>query len=327
MTTILKVKKHVALLLSMMLIVFAVSLSGFMWNEKNVTVSADGENRVIRTHQTTVFGVIHEAGFSMDGKDGYTLNTKDLEEGSVITVVRAFPVTVKVKGENKAVMTTAKTAQELATELGYKQPTYEVVGDSKEALKKDSSISIARVTKRVKQTVIKQIDVLTIREPDDQMERGEQQVTQLGVPGNATVQEEVLYEDGNAVKTNILQSTETVKMIPRIVKEGTRENTVATSRGVMRYAKVITMHASAYIATDGNGDGITATGIPAARGIVAVDPNVIPLGTRLFIPGYGMALAADTGGAIVGNRIDLVMDSYGEAMNFGRQNVDVYILQ
>ena len=47
---------------------------------------------------------------------------------------------------------------------------------------------------------------------------------------------------------------------------------------------------------------ITATGLPAVRGIAAVDPDVIPLGTRLFIPGYGEAIAADTGGAIVGNK-------------------------
>ena len=60
--------------------------------------------------------------------------------------------------------------------------------------------------------------------------------------------------------------------------------------------------------------------------IVAVDPDVIPLGTRLFIPGYGEAVAADTGGAIIGNRIDLVMDSYGEAMDFGRRDVTVYVL-
>ena len=88
----------------------------------------------------------------------------------------------------------------------------------------------------------------------------------------------------------------------------------------------IVMEASAYLAGDGDGAGITATGLPAVRGIAAVDPDVIPLGTRLFIPGYGEAIAADTGGAIVGNKIDLVMDSYGEAMDFGRQDVTVYVL-
>ena len=102
---------------------------------------------------------------------------------------------------------------------------------------------------------------------------------------------------------------------------------MTTSRNIAgRSSRAIVMEASAYLAGDGDGAGITATGVPAVRGIAAVDPDVIPLGTRLFIPGYGEAIAADTGGAIVGNKIDLVMDSYGEAMDFGRQDVTVYVL-
>jgi 3D (Asp-Asp-Asp) domain-containing protein len=57
-----------------------------------------------------------------------------------------------------------------------------------------------------------------------------------------------------------------------------------------------------------------------------VDPRVIPLGTRLYIPGYGFAIAGDTGGAIVGRRIDLGFDSLGDAMAFGRRAVKVYTL-
>jgi 3D (Asp-Asp-Asp) domain-containing protein len=59
---------------------------------------------------------------------------------------------------------------------------------------------------------------------------------------------------------------------------------------------------------------------------VAVDPNVIPLGTRLYIPGYGLPLAADTGGAIIGNKIDLCMEDYHAAWEFGRRMVKVYVL-
>ncbi len=103
-------------------------------------------------------------------------------------------------------------------------------------------------------------------------------------------------------------------------------NTVTTNHGEMNYSGCISMEASAYLPSDGNGAGITATGDIARRGIVAVDPDVIPLGTRLYIPGYGTAVAADTGGAIRGNKIDLCMESYGEAINFGRRPVDVYIL-
>ena len=86
------------------------------------------------------------------------------------------------------------------------------------------------------------------------------------------------------------------------------------------------MEATAYLPTDGSPSGSTAMGIAAERGIVAVDPNVIPLGTRVYIPGYGEALAADTGGAIRGHKIDLCMEDYGEAMEFGRRDITVYVL-
>ncbi|MBI4733746.1 MAG: 3D domain-containing protein [Rubrobacteridae bacterium] len=64
----------------------------------------------------------------------------------------------------------------------------------------------------------------------------------------------------------------------------------------------------------------------AQKGVVAVDPRVIPLGTRLYIEGYGEAIAADTGGAIKGNRIDLCYNTPGECFKFGRQTVKVHVL-
>ena len=68
-------------------------------------------------------------------------------------------------------------------------------------------------------------------------------------------------------------------------------------------------------------------------GVVAVDPRVIPLGSRLYIEAengtwiYGTAVAADTGGAIKGNKIDLYVESYSDAINFGRRKAKVYILE
>ena len=117
-------------------------------------------------------------------------------------------------------------------------------------------------------------------------------------------------------------------------------NTIQTSRnGNLAYSRVITLNATAYDAsTCGKSPshplyGITATGAKATYGIVAVDPKVIPLGTRLYIETtdgsfiYGTAVAADTGGAIKGNRIDLCFNSRKEARNFGRRQVKVYILK
>ena len=93
------------------------------------------------------------------------------------------------------------------------------------------------------------------------------------------------------------------------------------------YTSVMAMEATAYLPTDGNGAGVTAMGIPATYGVAAVDPGVIPLGSRLYIPGYGEAIAADTGGAIYGYKIDLCMESYEDAMNFGRRTITVYVLK
>ena len=124
--------------------------------------------------------------------------------------------------------------------------------------------------------------------------------------------------------TNENINDETVNVAENINLE---ENIVEKSYYDGDYLAVYDMEATAYLPSDGDGYGITATGIPATYGVAAVDPAVIPLGSRLYIPGYGEAIAADTGGAIYGNRIDLCMESYSECMNFGRRYVTVYVLR
>ena len=69
--------------------------------------------------------------------------------------------------------------------------------------------------------------------------------------------------------------------------------------------------------------GRTATGVQTAPGVVAVDPSVIPLGTRLTIPGYGEGIAADTGGAVHGNVIDLWFSSTSQALQWGRRTITI----
>lgn len=88
--------------------------------------------------------------------------------------------------------------------------------------------------------------------------------------------------------------------------------------------KSVYVEATAYSPFEGG--AYTARGNVVRRGIIAVDPRFIPLGTRVYIPGYGEAVADDTGGAIIGNRIDIAFDTYDEAMRFGRQNIEIYIL-
>ena len=87
--------------------------------------------------------------------------------------------------------------------------------------------------------------------------------------------------------------------------------------------ETVTFEATAYTWTGYR----TATGTWPSRGTVAVDPEVIPLGTKLYVEGYGPAVAADTGGDIKGQRVDLYMDSYEEAIQFGRREVLVEVVR
>lgn len=116
----------------------------------------------------------------------------------------------------------------------------------------------------------------------------------------------------------------------RMLMEGIRRMTEASpsrSGAGFRATRVLTMEATAYTPYDAGVIGITANGNAMRRGLVAVDTRVIPFGTRLYIEGYGYAIADDTGGAIRGNKIDLAMDTLEEAFQFGRRSVTVHILE
>lgn len=89
--------------------------------------------------------------------------------------------------------------------------------------------------------------------------------------------------------------------------------------------RALYVSASGYSAHDPGNSSHTATGTLVRKGVIAVDPNVIPLGTRVFIPGYGEAVAEDIGGSIKGHRIDVAFDTHEEALAFGRRDIEIII--
>ena len=98
------------------------------------------------------------------------------------------------------------------------------------------------------------------------------------------------------------------------------------SAEVPEFSRVIRVEATAYSSAQAGLSDYTALGTLCRRGVIATDPNIIPLGTRVFIPGYGYAVAEDTGGAIYGHKIDVAFDTIAECYEFGRQFIDIYIL-
>ncbi|MBQ3444458.1 MAG: peptidoglycan-binding protein [Selenomonadaceae bacterium] len=96
--------------------------------------------------------------------------------------------------------------------------------------------------------------------------------------------------------------------------------------GIPEFSRVIRVEATAYSSAQPGLSAYTATGTLCRHGVIATDPFVIPLGTRVYIPGYGYAVAEDTGGAIVGHKIDVAFDTLAECYEFGRQFIDIYII-
>ena len=184
-------------------------------------------------------------------------------------------------------------------------------------------------TDDVKFQNIQPIETEEIQIEEVQIEETSAEPTSIAIDENGKITVDVDDELTRAFAETVEKSLgrDLTAPVEEPFEEPLPEEVVETPQGYIAYSQMMGMEATAYLPTDGSAEGLTAMGIPATYGIVAVDPDIIPLGTRVYIPGYGEALAADTGGAIQGYRIDLCMEDYGEAMDFGRRNVTVFVLK
>lgn len=313
-------------MLPLILALFTVLLvaTGFMFANKKVHIAVDGTTMMISTLHSKPEEVLAQAGINLGSKDEYRLSTAKLTEGSIISVYRAVPVTVTYQGKTEVIVTGKPTVEEVAESLGLKKENTKLLPEGQAKVEADMHIqAIALTEATVERDVPERYTV--IRQPDTTLEKGVERVVEEGQDGIKTTIVRIHFADGVEVSAETIN--EKMKEAPKaqIIHVGTRD-VVETSRGSMRFSRVATMEASAYLPTDGSTAGITATGVKARHGIVAVDPDVIPLGTKVYVQGYGLATAADVGGAIVGNRIDLCMEDDSEAWRFGRRLVKVYVL-
>lgn len=149
-----------------------------------------------------------------------------------------------------------------------------------------------------------------------------------GKPGEVRRTYQVIRKNGKPVAKKLIKE-ERIEPTPTLFLMG--KSGFSTSRSSFGRSKVLVMEATAYDpspATIGPGaTGRTAMGLRAAYGHVAVDPRVIKLGTRVFVEGYGFAIASDKGSAIKGNKIDLCFNSRATALAFGRKSVKVHVLR
>jgi 3D (Asp-Asp-Asp) domain-containing protein len=242
-----------------------------------------------------------------------------------IRIRRAFPVRLFADGHARVFLTAAGTVAEFLQSSGVRVRARDHIYPAQDAaVWAGATVRVVRIETRVI-AVEERLPYGRVARPDATLPRGQTRLLQSGRPGVRTHRIAVTTADGLEVDRQRVDAVVTRPPQDRITRVGTRR--VFASRGDYAGKEVLHMEATGYAPWHGQGvDDVTAIGMKAGYGVVAVDPQVIPLRSVLYIEGYGRAIAGDTGGAIKGNRIDLGFGTAREAYRFGRRPVRVYIL-
>lgn len=337
-----KIVRIAALVLPVICLVVLLATTAFA---QRTYVITDGDQVIVHTSYTAdPKKALHEAGFRLDENDTYTTQTTD--GVSEITVQRGQKVVINNCGEILEAHCNGETVQQLLDRLGI--PTYGNYRVS-EALHTATYDGLQINV----DYVIHQTETYTVELPyqvtycyDPTMEEGQERVITVGSAGQMLCSADVVYV--NAVEQNRTLISETVARQPvnQVVAIGTGEDLggkkdlpligdgviVLPSGEVLTYSSVGQFVATAYTKTDEGCDEITSTGSHVRVGVVAVDPKVIPYGTRMFIVTndgayiYGLSTAEDCGGSIKGNRLDLYFETDPECWQFGIRDCTVYFL-
>ena len=226
-------------------------------------------------------------------------------------------VTVKVDGMEMHLMAAPVTVKQVLESYGIPVGKDDMVEPAMDQqLTEDTELVVRRIV--FEETVESESVPFKVKvEGTDELPAGTKKVVQKGQKGEDKVTYKVTYADGKEIARKEIARERVKKPVTKII----HKSTVGTIKG-KEYSRKFTVKAYSY-----TGGGRTASGLPAAVGRIAVDPSVIPLGTEVYVEGYGFATAADTGGNIKGNTIDVYYDSVGQCRQWGCRYITIYILK
>ena len=304
-----------------------------------VTVYEDGQ-------EVTSFVTFREEQADLLEKAALVLGTDDAvtmteeKQNINLEIFRAFPVNIQANGETVSVNVIADTTVRETLEKA--EVEYDdddrFSADLEAAVTANMDITVVRCeTKVVEETEVIPFESET--KNTDSLYKGATKVEQQGEDGEKKLVYSVSYEDGVEVARTLTETVVTKEAKNKVTLVGTKKRPVTSTASYgkklsaeeLAGAKCLTVKATAY-SSSCDGGARTCLGKVPSYGTVAVDPKVIPLGTKMYIVSpdgnyvYGYCVAGDTGGAIKGNRVDLFMNSSGECKSFGRRTMLVYIL-
>lgn len=309
-----------------------------------VAVEADGKTQETRVfYGDTVQTALTKLQIAVGGNDAVnpvpdTIITEETE----IAIGRNCALSVTADGETKSAVLPKSTLEKALHAMGIALGEHDEISVPINTILEDGmEVTIARVMYQ-DVTSTQEVAFQTLEEDDSTMMKGETKVKTEGVNGVRTIVTRQKLVDGVLAGTEEISNEITTLPVDEQVLVGTKEKpkgvasvdsangTITDVNGnVVRYKSVITGRCTAY-----TGGGTTSTGVPAAVGRVAVNPNVIPYGTKLYICSpdgkvvYGYAIAADTGGGCMSGLIvsDLYFNTLEECRQFGSRQMSVYIL-
>ena len=341
----LKVKPRKIIIGFMLLTIIATSAVFVGFSRKNITVIVDGNPIELVTYQKTFDLALNKADISISLKDKIdkALDSKILNN-DILTIKRA--VNLKVLVDNK-VLNISSAENDIALMLKAQKitlgPTDTILPSLKTNLTKGMDVVITRVkTKTIEEK--EPIGFKTVIKNDKNVLKSKKSISQNGVKGEKSISIDVTYENGKEVARKVVNEIIVKEPKNKIIVQGTK-SPITVSRGsyskgtakavnisaAPSSGKTLTVKATAYWAFNGVNNTYTASGRKAIRdpsgySTIAVDPRIIPLGTKLHVAGYGNAIAADKGSSVKGKYIDVYFNTRQEAINWGVKYLKVTIL-
>ncbi|XKH49992.1 ubiquitin-like domain-containing protein [Chryseomicrobium palamuruense] len=317
------------------------------WEQaQTITIRIDGKTQTIDTTADRVSEILAQAGVEVTEYDQIA-PAADAEVGqqNEISIAKAYQVKLIDGTEETLVWSTSTTVADFLKQNSIHLSKLDRVNlEPEKVVTPDSVIEITRVEK-VTDVVEEDIAFKTETKKDDSLLKGKEKVVREGKPGVVARTVEITKENGKVVEEKVVSEEVKEKATNEVVHVGTKVIVAAAttqkasapaSQPVSRNdssepaGREFYVTATAYTASCTGCSGITATGINLKANphlkVIAVDPSVIPLGSKVWVEGYGYAIAGDTGGAIKGNKIDIFVPTKDQAYAFGRKTVRIKII-
>lgn len=305
-----------------------------------ITINNCGDIQIVHLAKGTVADALEKAEITL-AEDEISVPAPDskITGDTEINIYKTKTVSVTADGKTKDVKLALVNVYDALNYAGYEVDDDDIISTShSDDVENINAVTIKRVTYKTESTKEK-IAYDTVKKNSDKVELGETKVKTKGKDGEKIVTREVKYIDGKKSSDKVVAEKRIKEPVDKVVLVGTKgaatsggAGTFTDSNGVtVAYSQMLTGSGTAYTAPAGAG---TATGVPAYHGGVAVNPNIIPYGSKLYIVStdgsfvYGYATAVDTGGALMDGSaiVDCFYNTYDECVNFGRRDVNVYVI-